>query len=95
MESRHFFTHLTLSPTKKIISEQILKEIIRRLDFCINVGLGYLTLDRKSGTLSGGEAERIRLATQVGSGLVGVIYILDEPSSGLTQKDNAMLLNTL
>ncbi|MFA6379146.1 MAG: excinuclease ABC subunit UvrA [Candidatus Omnitrophota bacterium] len=95
VESRHFFKNLKLSDTKKIISDQILKEIIRRLDFCINVGLGYLTLDRKSGTLSGGEAERIRLATQVGSGLVGVIYILDEPSIGLHQKDNAMLLSTL
>mgnify|MGYP001023278969 CR=1 FL=1 len=93
--SRQFFKTLPLSPTQKIISEQILKEIIRRLDFCINVGLGYLTLDRKSATLSGGEAERIRLATQVGSGLVGVIYILDEPSIGLHQKDNAMLLRTL
>ena len=95
VESRRFFSRLSLTPTKKIISEQILKEIIRRLDFCINVGLGYLTLDRKSGTLSGGEAERIRLATQVGSGLVGVIYILDEPSIGLHQRDNAMLLSTL
>lgn len=94
-EARNFFEHLDLSPTKKIISAEISKEIIRRLDFCINVGLGYLTLNRKSGTLSGGEAERIRLATQVGSGLVGVIYILDEPSIGLHQKDNMMLLKTL
>ena len=92
---RQFFTGLNLPKDKKIISEQILKEIIRRLDFCINVGLEYLTLDRKSATLSGGEAERIRLATQVGSGLVGVVYILDEPSIGLHQKDNDMLLNTL
>jgi len=95
LESRYFFQNLRLSETQKIISKQILKEIIRRLDFCINVGLGYLTLDRKSSTLSGGEAERIRLATQVGSGLVGVIYILDEPSIGLHQKDNDMLLKTL
>ena len=93
--AKHFFANLTLPKDKKIISEQILKEIIRRLDFCINVGLEYLTLDRKSATLSGGEAERIRLATQVGSGLVGVVYILDEPSIGLHQKDNEMLLNTL
>ncbi|HOW36238.1 MAG TPA: excinuclease ABC subunit UvrA [Candidatus Omnitrophota bacterium] len=94
-ESRQFFSNLNLSREKKIISEQILKEIIRRLDFCINVGLEYLTLDRKSATLSGGEAERIRLATQVGSGLVGVIYVLDEPSIGLHQKDNIRLLKTL
>lgn len=95
IESRKFFENLHLSQAQTIIAEQILKEILRRLDFCINVGLGYLTLDRKSATLSGGEAERIRLATQVGSGLVGVIYILDEPSIGLHQKDNAMLLKTL
>ncbi|MFA5060218.1 MAG: excinuclease ABC subunit UvrA [Candidatus Omnitrophota bacterium] len=94
-EAKQFFSTLNLSKDKKIISEQILKEILRRLDFCINVGLEYLTLDRKSATLSGGEAERIRLATQVGSGLVGVIYILDEPSIGLHQKDNDMLLHTL
>ena len=94
-EARQFFSGLNLPIEKKLISEQILKEIIRRLDFCINVGLEYLTLDRKSSTLSGGEAERIRLATQVGSGLVGVIYILDEPSIGLHQKDNERLLKTL
>ena len=94
-EARGFFTHLELTKDKKIISEQILKEILRRLDFCINVGLEYLTLDRRSSTLSGGEAERIRLATQVGSGLVGVIYVLDEPSIGLHQKDNERLLATL
>ncbi len=95
VEAKRFFANLHLSKTKRIIGEEILKEILRRLDFCINVGLGYLTLDRKSATLSGGEAERIRLATQVGSGLVGVIYILDEPSIGLHQKDNNMLLKTL
>jgi len=94
-KAKEFFTHLELSKDKKIIGAEILKEINRRLDFCINVGLEYLTLDRKSATLSGGEAERIRLATQVGSGLVGVIYILDEPSIGLHQKDNDMLLRTL
>ncbi len=94
-EAKQFFSHLKLSRDKKVISEQILKEILRRLDFCINVGLEYLTLERKSATLSGGEAERIRLATQVGSGLVGVIYILDEPSIGLHQKDNERLLSTL
>ncbi len=94
-EARAFFSRLDLAKEKKLISEQILKEILRRLDFCINVGLEYLTLDRKSATLSGGEAERIRLATQVGSGLVGVVYILDEPSIGLHQKDNERLLSTL
>lgn len=94
-KAKEFFLHLHLPKDKKVISEPILKEIIRRLDFCINVGLEYLTLDRKSSTLSGGEAERIRLATQVGSGLVGVIYILDEPSIGLHQKDNERLLSTL
>ncbi|MDP2654560.1 MAG: excinuclease ABC subunit UvrA [Candidatus Omnitrophota bacterium] len=94
-EARTFFAKLNLTRDHKTISEPILKEIARRLDFCINVGLEYLTLDRKSATLSGGEAERIRLATQVGSGLVGVIYILDEPSIGLHQKDNERLLATL
>ncbi len=94
-EGKVFFNSLILNTEQKKISEQILKEIQRRLDFCIDVGLEYLTLDRKSGTLSGGEAERIRLATQVGSGLVGVIYILDEPSIGLHQKDNERLLSTL
>lgn len=94
-EAKHFFDGLHLSKDKKTISQEILKEINRRLDFCINVGLDYLTLDRRSSTLSGGEAERIRLATQVGSGLVGVIYVLDEPSIGLHQKDNDRLLMTL
>ncbi len=94
-DAKKFFNNLGLTKDKKTISEEILKEINRRLDFCINVGLDYLTLDRKSATLSGGEAERIRLATQVGSGLVGVIYVLDEPSIGLHQKDNDRLLATL
>lgn len=94
-EAKAFFSHLNLSKDQRIISEEIFKEIHRRLDFCINVGLDYLTLDRRSSTLSGGEAERIRLATQVGSGLVGVIYVLDEPSIGLHQKDNDRLLMTL
>jgi excinuclease ABC subunit A len=93
--SQDFFEHIKLEPEKKLISHQILKEIIRRLSFCSDVGLDYLALDRKSSTLSGGEAERIRLATQVGSGLVGVIYILDEPSIGLHQRDNDKLLATL
>jgi excinuclease ABC subunit A len=94
-EAKVFFSRLNLSKDKKAISEEILKEVNRRLDFCINVGLEYLSLDRRSATLSGGEAERIRLATQVGSGLVGVIYVLDEPSIGLHQKDNDRLLATL
>ncbi|MDP3143398.1 MAG: excinuclease ABC subunit UvrA [Candidatus Omnitrophota bacterium] len=92
---RDFFEHLKLDAEKKLIGHQVLKEIIRRLSFCVDVGLEYLTLDRKSSSLSGGEAERIRLATQVGSGLVGVVYILDEPSIGLHQKDNNKLLATL
>lgn len=94
-EAEDFFISLKLTSQERMIAEQILKEILRRLDFCIDVGLDYLTLERKSFTLSGGEAERIRLATQVGSGLVGVVYILDEPSIGLHQKDNERLLNTL
>ncbi len=94
-EAKAFFNGLKLSKDKQTISSEILKEVHRRLDFCINVGLDYLTLDRRSSTLSGGEAERIRLATQVGSGLVGVIYVLDEPSIGLHQKDNDRLLATL
>jgi excinuclease ABC subunit A len=94
-EAKQFFNGLSLAKDKKTISEEILKEINRRLDFCINVGLEYLSLDRRSASLSGGEAERIRLATQVGSGLVGVIYVLDEPSIGLHQKDNDRLLATL
>ncbi len=94
-EARQFFAQLKLNTEQKTISEEILKEIGRRLDFCINVGLEYLTLSRRSATLSGGEAERIRLATQVGSGLVGVVYVLDEPSIGLHQKDNERLLSTL
>ena len=94
-QAKAFFSSLKLSKEKILISEAILKEIRRRLDFCIDVGLEYLTLERKSATLSGGEAERIRLATQVGSGLVGVVYILDEPSIGLHQRDNERLLSTL
>lgn len=93
--ARAFFGDLRLSCKQQLIAGQVLKEVIQRLDFCINVGLDYLTLGRKSSTLSGGEAQRIRLATQVGSGLVGVLYILDEPSIGLHQRDNHRLLNTL
>ncbi|MCM8798290.1 MAG: excinuclease ABC subunit UvrA [Candidatus Omnitrophica bacterium] len=94
-QAKEFFQDLVLSPSQRIIAQQVLKEIIRRVDFMLNVGLGYLTLDRQSATLSGGEAQRIRLATQIGAGLVGVIYILDEPSIGLHQRDNAKLLNSL
>ncbi len=94
-EAQHFFKNLNLNERQKIIAHAVLKEIIQRLQFCIDVGLDYLTLDRKSSSLSGGEAQRIRLATQVGSGLVGVLYILDEPSIGLHQRDNTKLLATL
>lgn len=85
----------TFTPTQKLISEQIIKEIKDRLTFLQSVGLEYLSLSRSSGTLSGGESQRIRLATQIGSSLMGVLYILDEPSIGLHQKDNARLLGTL
>lgn len=94
-EAHGFFSGLKLSEKQEIIAREILKEVTRRLKFCLDVGLEYLTLDRKSSTLSGGEAQRIRLATQVGSGLVGVLYILDEPSIGLHQRDNAKLIFTL
>jgi len=90
-----FFNELKLTKTEELIAKEILKEIKQRLKFLMDVGLDYLTLDRESGTLSGGEAQRIRLATQIGSGLVGVVYILDEPSIGLHQRDNKRLLNTL
>ena len=95
VQAQDFLKHLKLDERQKKIAHQALKEIIQKLQFCIDVGLDYLTLDRKSSTLSGGEAQRIRLATQVGSGLVGVLYILDEPSIGLHQKDNEKLLATL
>ncbi|MFH1640512.1 MAG: excinuclease ABC subunit UvrA, partial [Candidatus Omnitrophota bacterium] len=94
-EAESFFRDLALTEKQRLIARQVLKEILQKLKFCIDVGLEYLTLDRKSSTLSGGEAQRIRLATQVGSGLVGVLYILDEPSIGLHQKDNIKLISTL
>ncbi|MBP2635945.1 MAG: uvrA [Firmicutes bacterium] len=94
-ECKEFFAALTLTERENIIARQILKEIHARLGFLLNVGLDYLTLDRAAGTLSGGEAQRIRLATQIGSGLVGVLYILDEPSIGLHQRDNNRLLAAL
>ena len=90
-----FFLSLTLTDRELVIAHRILKEIRERLGFLVNVGLDYLTLDRAAATLSGGEGQRIRLATQIGSGLVGVLYILDEPSIGLHQRDNRRLLQTL
>ncbi len=94
-EARDFFATLVLSERDKTIARLILREINERLGFLVDVGLDYLTLSRSSGTLSGGEAQRIRLATQIGSSLIGVLYILDEPSIGLHQRDNDRLLSTL
>ncbi|MDR1894683.1 MAG: excinuclease ABC subunit UvrA [Spirochaetales bacterium] len=94
-QSLQFFEDLNLGNTEKVIAAQILKEIRARLSFMKNVGLNYLTLERRAATLSGGEAQRIRLATQIGSSLVGVLYILDEPSIGLHQRDNERLIATL
>ncbi|SDP33527.1 excinuclease ABC subunit UvrA [Selenomonas ruminantium] len=94
-EAESFFQDLELTPREAKIARQILKEIHARLNFLLNVGLDYLTLSRAAGTLSGGEAQRIRLATQIGSGLQGVLYVLDEPSIGLHQRDNNRLLETL
>jgi len=94
-QSLDFFNLLTLSERERLIAQQILKEIKARIGFLVNVGLDYLTLDRNATTLSGGEAQRIRLATQIGSGLMGVLYVLDEPSVGLHQRDNKRLIETL
>ena len=94
-ESLRFFESLDLTEKQQMIARQVLKEVRERLSFLINVGLDYLTLDRSAGTLSGGEAQRIRLATQIGSSLVGVLYILDEPSIGLHPRDNGRLIATL
>lgn len=94
-EELDFIKGVNFSEKDKIISEQIIKEIVSRLEFLVNVGLDYLNLSRSSGTLSGGEAQRIRLATQIGSALMGVLYILDEPSIGLHQRDNDKLIQTL
>ena len=90
-----FVQNISLDDTQKIISAPILKEVLARLKFLVDVGLDYITLARNAGTLSGGESQRIRLATQIGSGLTGVLYILDEPSIGLHQRDNAKLIGTL
>ncbi|NLY53602.1 MAG: excinuclease ABC subunit UvrA [Firmicutes bacterium] len=95
VEALQFFDNLELSERQQLIARQILREIKARLGFLVNVGLDYLTLDRQAGTLSGGESQRIRLATQIGSSLMGVLYILDEPSIGLHQRDNTRLLETL
>ena len=95
VDALEFFNNLKLSEKEEIIAKQVLKEIRERLGFLKNVGLDYLTMSRMAGTLSGGEAQRIRLATQIGSHLVGVIYVLDEPSIGLHQRDNDRLLKTL
>lgn len=94
-DSLTFFNNLNLTGQKEKIAEKILKEIIDRLQFLVNVGLNYLSMDRSADTLSGGEAQRIRLASQIGAGLVGVMYVLDEPSIGLHQRDNERLLKTL
>ncbi|MFA6807452.1 MAG: excinuclease ABC subunit UvrA [Eubacteriales bacterium] len=94
-ESLKFFLNLRMTEKEHIIAKQVLKEIVERLGFLVNVGLDYLTLNRAAGTLSGGEAQRIRLATQIGSSLTGVLYVLDEPSIGLHQRDNNRLLTTL
>ena len=90
-----FFRELELTDTERLIAERVIREIRERLTFLDDVGVGYLTLDRAARTLSGGEAQRIRLATQIGASLVGVLYILDEPSIGLHQRDNARLIATL
>ena len=95
VDTQHFFNTLTLTNQEQLIGDQILKEIHTRLGFLVSVGLDYLTLSRAAASLSGGEAQRIRLATQIGSSLVGVLYILDEPSIGLHQRDNNKLLATL
>ena len=94
-EAFNLFSKVSLSGTKKEIADRIIKEIKERLEFLIDVGLNYLTLDRSAESLSGGEAQRIRLASQIGAGLVGVTYILDAPSIGLHQRDNKTLLKTL
>lgn len=94
-KSLDFFQNISLSKKNQIIGDQVLKEINERLNFLVDVGLEYLTLSRAAGSLSGGESQRIRLATQIGSSLVGVIYVLDEPSIGLHQRDNSKLLKTL
>ena len=94
-EAHHFMQGLKLSERDHAIAAPILREIQARLEFLLEVGLNYLSLSRAAGSLSGGEAQRIRLATQIGSGLTGVLYVLDEPSIGLHQRDNRRLIDTL
>src|SRR5699024_8819519 len=94
-ECAKFLGDLTLGKREEAIAGQVLREVQARLGFLLDVGLEYLSLERPAATLSGGEAQRIRLATQIGSGLVGVLYVLDEPSIGLHQRDNHRLLETL
>ena len=94
-DAQGFFDGVEFTAREWIIGERVVKEIRERLGFLVDVGLGYFTLSRSAGTLSGGEPQRIRLASQVGSGLVGVLYVLDEPSIGLHQRDNRRLLTTL
>ena len=94
-DSHEFFDSLKLTEREAIIAAQVLREIRARLDFLLAVGLDYLSLERAAGSLSGGEAQRIRLATQIGAGLTGVLYVLDEPSIGLHQRDNLRLIETL
>jgi excinuclease ABC subunit A len=94
-DARRFFDELTLTPVEQVIARDVLKEIRGRLTFLCDVGLDYLTLERTAPTLSGGESQRIRLASQIGAGLVGVLYILDEPSIGLHHRDNQRLLDSL
>ena len=94
-EAKKFFENISLTEREKIISKQILKEITSRIEFLLNVGLDYLTLDRSARSLSGGESQRIRLATQIGTQLAGVLYVLDEPSIGLHQNDNEKLINSI
>src|SRR5258707_4140428 len=94
-DASDFLNGFTLSDRDRMIGERVLKEINARMGFLLDVGLDYLSLDRASATLAGGEAQRIRLATQIGSGLVGVLYVLDEPPIGLHQRDNHRLIETL
>ena len=94
-DAADFFDSMKLTPTEREIAKVVMKEIDSRLSFMINVGIEYLTLDRRANTLSGGEAQRIRLASQLGSGLVGALYVLDEPTIGLHQRDNDRLIKTL
>src|SRR6476620_684185 len=94
-KASQFLGSLDLSERDRMIAERVLKEVNERLQFLLDVGLDYLSLNRNSGTLAGGEAQRIRLASQIGSGLVGVLYVLDEPSIGLHQRDNQRLIDTM